>query len=95
MAAVGWENESDDGNNNPVGEGASMVSSNALYDTGLYSGGRCARFSSNDYTGLNPEKEDPDFDKYFEIFSRPDLTYNEEKNLMIALIKEKCKVLVK
>ena len=95
MIAGGWEIESDDGNNNSVGEGASVVSSNALYDAGLYIGGRGARTSSSDNAGLHPEEKDPDFDKYFKIISKPDLTYEEEKNHLIALIKERRKILVK
>merc|ERR1712080_297712 len=42
-----------------------------------------------------PEEKEPDFDQYCEIFSKPDLTDEEEKTHLFKLIKEKRKILVK
>merc|ERR1712226_551126 len=42
-----------------------------------------------------PEEKEPDFDKYYEIFSKPELTDEEEKNHLVKLVKEKRKILVK
>ena len=58
MIAGGWEIDSDEGTNNSGGMGASVISVDALYDAGLYGGGRRTRFSSADITGLDPEEEE-------------------------------------
>ena len=79
----------EDGNNNPLGKIDGVVSSTALGDEGLHCGEEC------DLAEPSKVAEDAEFDMYFEVISKSDITVGEEKNHLVSLIKKRRKFLVK